>query len=126
MRGLWGSRLRSLAPTCSSRKRIRSQLRPLSREPTAATQGDLSQAVAGGLPSPGDPRAVENSAMRGWMQPLGLANLRRAKLADGLEVIALARPGSPFHTVLLAFHGGSAMGEPTGVGIAATLLAYGA
>jgi len=48
-----------------------------------------------------------------------LAGVEKHLLANGLEVILVPRPGSPFHTVLLGFRGGHAQAEPPGVPVAA-------
>ena len=47
-------------------------------------------------------------------------NLRSVQMPNGLRVLILPRPGSPFHTALLAFKGGYAEADPAGVTEAAS------
>jgi zinc protease len=78
--------------------------------PAAATGPVPSPAPLAGarapLPAPDDqPRKL-------------LATLRTHVLPNGLTLVLLPRPGSPFHTVLLGFRGGSAQASPPGVATA--------
>jgi zinc protease len=55
---------------------------------------------------------------RAWMQSPGIARGLHTKLANGLEVVVLPRPGSPFHSVIVAYHGGRANEATPGAGVA--------
>jgi zinc protease len=47
-----------------------------------------------------------------------LASIETHELGNGLQVILVPRPGSPFHTVVLGFRGGTAQATPPGVLVA--------
>ncbi len=48
----------------------------------------------------------------------GLADARNVTLSNGLEVVIVPRPGSPFHSVVVAYHGGRADERVHGAGVA--------
>jgi zinc protease len=90
-------------------------IRPMSREGRASEKGGseaagVQSAESGPVPSLSDTQS--------WMRAPGIANARRGRLPNGLEVVVLPRPGSPFHSVVLAFHGGRADEGTLGAGMA--------
>lgn len=50
-------------------------------------------------------------AQRSWMKSVGVANAKTVVLENGLTVVVLRSPGSPFHTAFLGFHGGALEGN---------------
>jgi zinc protease len=66
-----------------------------------------------------EPAPVDEATARGWMQRPGLGSAFRGKLKNGMEVVVVPRPRAPFHTAVLAYHGGSADADVRGVDVAA-------
>ena len=92
-----------------------------------------SQPGTSGVQGAAVPAALDVNAANGRKDPLApaaptsigpgrrmLANLKSVQMSNGLQVLILPRPASPFHTALLAFKGGYAEADPGGVTKAAT------
>jgi predicted Zn-dependent peptidase len=52
------------------------------------------------------------------MHSLGVGEARRATLDNGLQLVVLPRPGSAFHSLVVAYHGGVADEAVPGAGVA--------
>jgi zinc protease len=88
----------------------------------ASSSPDASPASSSLPPAPPAPLPAANSPARPVAGERGtklLAKLETHVLANGLKVILLPRSGSPFHTVVLGFRGGTAQATPPGVLVAA-------
>ena len=99
--------------------------RPAAAPGPAASREAALQAAAS-LPTatpPATPPAPAESRSRA-LSTMGdgrrlVANLQTRTLSNGLTLIMLPLPGSPFHTALLGFRGGTAQATPPGVLVAA-------
>lgn len=64
----------------------------------------------------GDPtHTPSESELASFIEPLPMDQLRQTELKSGLKLAVVPLPGSPYHTAILAFHGGQAHGK---VGVA--------
>ncbi|MGC4092963.1 MAG: insulinase family protein [Polyangiaceae bacterium] len=78
-----------------------------------------SSEPGGGSDSGQRPPAADEATVRSWMTPPGTAAAESRTLENGLTVLALRKPGSPFHTAILGFHGGSIANVSPGARVAA-------
>jgi zinc protease len=91
-------------------------VRPLSPgERSGAIAGDES--VGTRVLEP-DSAPADDGNFQSWMHPPGIARAKRVRLDNGLEVVVLPRPRSPFHTVVLAYHGGNGDERTPGAAVA--------
>jgi zinc protease len=74
-----------------------------------------SAPVEDGSASPPPPLADVGA----WMRPSGVSQAVRDTLPNGMEVIVVPRPGSPYHSVVVAYHGGLGNESVPGAGTAA-------
>jgi predicted Zn-dependent peptidase len=93
-------------------------VRPMAAD---ATDAKSAAAAPSGDDVAGEPvkPSVEPATARGWMRAPGFGSAYHGKLTNGMEVVVVPRQRAPFHTAVLAFHGGSADVEARGVNIAA-------
>ena len=94
-------------------------IRPLGEGGSRATgsvafAGEGLQPVSDAAPPP----LPDRDEVRSWMRAPGVASARHVALRNGLEVFVLPRPGSPFHSMIFAYHGGFADERAPGAGIA--------
>jgi zinc protease len=53
-----------------------------------------------------------------WIRPMGLSNGVRTTLPNGMELVVVPRPGSSFHSVIVAYHGGRGDERAPGAAVA--------
>jgi zinc protease len=81
---------------------------PASSAASAAASSPLSDDATASVPRTPPPPGV----MRAWMRDLGIDDSVRKRLDNGLEIVAIGKPGSPFHSVVLGFRAGAVEGVP--------------
>jgi zinc protease len=79
---------------------------PAASAQSTASAIDTKAGAARTAPSP--------SVMQSWMLELGVDTAVTKRLDNGLEIVAIAKPGSPFHSVVLGFRSGIVEGLPPG------------
>jgi zinc protease len=109
-------RRRYLTPERAHAMFVRSPADPAAARTDLAKSGTTGPAPDLDEEPPASPPEI--AELRSWMHAGGFGEARHTTLDSGLEVIALRRPGSPFTTALLAYHGGDATGSPAGVATA--------
>lgn len=72
----------------------------------------------GGAPAAQEALAPSDPDVAGWMRSPHVAEARRATLDNGLEVVVVPRPGAPFHSLIVAYHGGEANEAKHGAAVA--------
>jgi zinc protease len=82
-------------------------------------------ATAATPPAPEDPivdlgAAAIPTQVHDWMQPPNLDLAQRTTLPNGMAAVVLPRGGSPFHSLIVAYHGGRGMERRQGAAIAST------
>lgn len=80
---------------------------PVSSAAPAAASSPLEDDTA---PVPRTPPSA--GVMRAWMHKLGIDASARKRLDNGLEIVAIGKPGSPFHSVVLGFRAGAVERSP--------------
>ncbi|WP_395838871.1 M16 family metallopeptidase [Cystobacter fuscus] len=88
------------------------------------TRGAAGTAVAGGRVAPLSLVEEDVPSQVLLTPPPAVSGFRTLRLENGLEVVLGAMPGLPLATVRVWLHGGSATGEPLGVGTLADSIVF--
>jgi zinc protease len=80
---------------------------PKRAEPARSLEADLAS----------DPTSVPTDVHE-WMRAPNVAAAARTTLPNGMEAVVLPRPGSSFHSLVVAYHGGYGMEQRTGAALA--------